>query len=252
MKKYNKWDLIDKTLGSTLGEDNKLLLIELIRRCDYEKHGNWDCWPSVQRLAQVRGMKNERHFKGVDVYLPGLVDKRKTGRKNTYTIDPQAIMELEQFETVIKHTPAREVNTPAPAVNTPALEANTPAVEGANSTENSTVDSTYESTESAFGAEHAGAHSLSVLNEEDKDDQPGSLIGSIEPVVPMEGTNKDTPAVEGVSRVGQNDPPRSATQNGPSWMDEKTDEEKIAEILTLKAARQAKAKAPVQEEGLVW
>lgn len=182
--KYNKWDLIDKVLGSTLGEDNKLLLIELVRRCNYEEHRNWDCWPSVQRLAQVRGMKNERHFKGVDVYLPGLVDKRKRGRKNVYTVNPEAIMELEQFETIIKHTPA-------PAVNTPALEANTPAVEGANST----VDSTLNSTLSAAGASD---QLLIDLNDKEEALAPDPLIGSTDAAVPIEGTTEDTPAPEGV------------------------------------------------------
>lgn len=149
----NKFDLINKVLTSTLKADDKNLLIELIVRTDYERHGNWDCWPSVQRLAQVRGMRNERHFKGVDVYLPGLASKRKAGRKNVYTIAPAAIMALPTFEVTVKHTPAvAGVNTPAVEVDTPAVAANTPVVAGANSTHNNTRHSSLEITQQAGSA----------------------------------------------------------------------------------------------------
>jgi hypothetical protein len=141
----NKFDLINTILRSRLNADDKNLLIELVLRTDYAKHGNWDCWPSVERLAQVRGIKHEKNFKGADVYLPGLVTKRKAGRMNVYTIDVQAISQLPQFEVTIKHTPAVADETPATAENTPA-------VEGANSTSNITRDISMNSTQKAGSA----------------------------------------------------------------------------------------------------
>lgn len=195
----NKFDLHNVVLVSQLKADDKNLLIELINRTDYERHGNWDCWPTVQRLAMVRGMKNERHFKGVSTYLPGLVETRKNGRRNIYTLNVKEIMALPSFETIIKHTPAMEADTPAvEGVNTPAVAANTPAVAGANSTKNTTVDNT-KNTTVACGEEHAGAHSLSSSNIKDKDLPDDSLIGSTTPAVAIGEPIKDTPATAGVS-----------------------------------------------------
>lgn len=174
-KQVNKWEMISVVLASTLGADDKNLLIELIGRCDYEKHGNWDCWPSVQRLAQVRGVKYEKNFNGVEAYLPGLVTKRKAGRKNVYTLNVPAIMALPPFETVIKHTPSvAGSNTPALADNTPAVAENTPAVAGANSTLDNTKDSTEDSTKN----ERAGAHSLDLSLDKDKDESNVEEVGA--------------------------------------------------------------------------
>lgn len=138
----NKFDLINKVLVSDLDVKEKPLLVELIMRADDE----WKCWPSIERLCKARGIKHERNFKGVDVYLPGLVTKVKRGRSYTYHINTSAVAELSDAAVTIKHTPAlgtSETDTSArEEVNTSAVAADTSAVEGANSTYNNTVDST--------------------------------------------------------------------------------------------------------------
>src|SRR3954451_14118941 len=103
-RKINKFDVMSHVVRTTLNADDKALLVELIIRSD----DNWFSWPSVQRLCQVRGIKHEKNFKGVDAYLPGLVTKVKRGRKNTYTLNVPAIMALPLFEVHIKHTPPIE------------------------------------------------------------------------------------------------------------------------------------------------
>ena len=129
----NKYELINAVLISDLRAEDKTLLIELIMRADE----NGYCWPSVERLCMVRGIKYEKNFKGADKYLPGLVSVGKAGRKNTYTLNVPAIKALGTTKVTLKHTPAVEgVYTPAVADNTPAVADNTPAVEGANSTKN--------------------------------------------------------------------------------------------------------------------
>ncbi len=138
----NKFDLINKVLVSDLDAKDKPLLIELIMRADDE----WKCWPSIERLCKARGIKHERNFKGVDVYLPGLVTKVKRGRSYTYHINTSAVAELLDAEVTIKHTPPLSTSTPDTSaveeVNTSAVAVNTSAVEGANSTYNNTSDST--------------------------------------------------------------------------------------------------------------
>ena len=133
----NKFDLINATTVSDLSAQDKSLLIELIMRAD----DAGVCWPSVQRLCMARGIKHEKNFKGADVYLAGLVTKSKRGRKNTYHLNPEAILALGRQEVVIKHTPAATgSNTPAATVAVPAPADNSPDAEGANSTSNNTTN----------------------------------------------------------------------------------------------------------------
>lgn len=98
----NKFDLINKVLVSTLRPEDKTLLVELIMRAD----DKGECFPSVERLCQSRSMKHEKNFKGADAYLPGLVSKVKVGRKNRYYLNVDAILALDAFDVVIKHTPS--------------------------------------------------------------------------------------------------------------------------------------------------
>src|SRR5690349_7423830 len=131
----NKFELINVVLQSTLGAQDKCLLIELIARSDDDGYS----WQSIQRLAQARGMKHEKNFKGADVYLPNLISKARKGRKMTYTLDVEAILALPQFETVIKYTSSSHapadggVDAPAGAEGTPAGGEEDPVVGGANS-----------------------------------------------------------------------------------------------------------------------
>lgn len=138
----NKFDLINKVLVSDLDVKEKPLLIELIMRAD----DDWKCWPSIERLCKARGIKHERNFKGVDVYLPGLVTKVKRGRSYTYHINTSAVAELLDADVTIKHTPPLSASEPDTSaveeVNTSAVAANTSAVEGANSSYNNTRDNT--------------------------------------------------------------------------------------------------------------
>ena len=164
----NKFELLSKVAVSQLAAEDKMLLTELIIRAD----DKGECFPSVQRLCQVRGIRHEKNFKGVDTYLPGLVTTERRGRKNYYILNTPAIEGLLPLEVDIKHTPAvegvlAEVDTPASEgvleLDTPALEDNTPAVEGVNTPAvadntpaqegaNSTLDNTYESTKDSTGA----------------------------------------------------------------------------------------------------
>jgi hypothetical protein len=157
----NKFDLMNKVLMSELSAPDKCLLNELILRAD----DNGECWPSVQRLCKARGIQHEKNFKGADHYLPGLVTKRKQGRKNVYVLDTPALEGLLEAEVAIKHTantpapegvsvdnntPAVEANTPATeGVYTPATADNTPSQEGANSSIDTTRDSSEKETVSA-------------------------------------------------------------------------------------------------------
>lgn len=147
----NKYELMSKVNVSNLSKEAKLLLNELIIRWNKE---TGQCNPGVERLCKVIGMKNEKNFKGVEHYLPGLVTSKKVGRKNFYTLNLEAIAALDEASVSIKHT-----NTPAvegvytPSVegvlspDTPAVADNTPAVEGANSKDNTKViESKVEST----------------------------------------------------------------------------------------------------------
>lgn len=198
----NKFDLINKVLVSTLQEDDKLLLLELIVRTNHEQQGTWDCWPSVQRLCQVRGIKYEKNFKGADFYLPGLVTKRKSCRKNVYTVDVDAIMALPAFEVTIKHTPAVEgANTPALADNAPAVAENTPAVEGANSTSNNTKNSTEDSTSALAVASAPASTPIPSRSKNTKEDQPTPLstynTGSVADAPSLSLSPNDTGRIAG-------------------------------------------------------
>jgi len=145
----NKFDYINKVMVSDLRPEDKCLLVELIVRADED----WTCFPSVERLCKVRGMKHYKNFKGADYYLPGLVTKSKRGRKNIYTINTPALEGLLEAEVT-----SRYGNTPAvegligPAVegvsepNSPAVADNSPAVEGPNTTTNTTEEDTTENT----------------------------------------------------------------------------------------------------------
>lgn len=142
----NKFDMMNVVQVSTLAAQDKSLLTELILRSDE----SGESFPSVQRLCMARGMKHEKNFKGADVYLEGLVTKVKRGRKNYYRLNETAILALESAQVVIKHTPSRADNTPATEDNTPALADNTPDDEGANSSMNTSRDSSEDSSRVRF------------------------------------------------------------------------------------------------------
>jgi hypothetical protein len=215
-RRTNKFDVMSHVVRTTLKADDKALLVELIIRSD----DDWFSWPSVQRLCQVRGIKHEKNFKGVDAYLPGLVTKEKRGRKNTYTLNVPAIMALPLFEVHIKHTPPIEgMNTPASAANTPPTAENTPLVAGANTTSNTTKDTSQDNTtdcalHAPSGSNLADARSelsLIRIDPEDKGNpftvgaprrSGSSLIGpnfdeSIESL--LDTTTKEAPSLAGVS-----------------------------------------------------
>jgi hypothetical protein len=136
----NKFDLINKVLVSELGAQDKCLLIELIVR-----DGEGGCYPSVKRLCKARGIQHQKNFKGVDSYLPGLVTKRKGGRKNFYTLNRTAIMQLPEAGLTEKETPSLSgVNPPSPEDNNPSQAENNPWEGGANTSfdtsKNSSLD----------------------------------------------------------------------------------------------------------------
>lgn len=192
----NKFDLINKVLMSDLQSEDKCLLIELIVRSDDQ----WQSRPSVERLCKVRGIKHEKNFKGADHYLPGLVTKVKKGRRNWYIINTPAVAGLSDATVVIKHTPSL-ADTPAlEGVNTPAVADNTPAVEGANTTKNTTVDTTQSPV--------ASDESPSTLNYQYVQTSTTPNYDSTETVymIDLAGVTKTvqdrhTPAVEGVSKI---------------------------------------------------
>lgn len=132
----NKFDVINKVLTSDLGAEDKCLLIELVMRSDDE----WTSWPSVKTLCKARGMRNTKHFKGVDHYLPGLFTIKKKGRKNFYTLNTPAVEGLSEAQVNVKETPTT-YNPAVEGSNSPAVADNSPAVPGANSTKNNTRDS---------------------------------------------------------------------------------------------------------------
>lgn len=202
----NKFEAINKVLVSHLGPEDKCLLVELVTRAD----DSWKCWPSVERLCKVRGIKHEKNFKGADHYLPGIVTKVKKGRKNVYYINTAAIDSLSEGDVTIKHT-----NTPAqegaytPAVegvlnaDTPAVADNTPAVEGANTTSNTSKEDTTEDTtpdgaitsSSNLIREVAVPFNLETLTFFDGATYAIGLDG----VSKEDSSLADTPATEGVS-----------------------------------------------------
>lgn len=158
----NKFDLMNTVLQSQLKPEDKTLLCELILRYNTDT-GQLN--PSVERLCRARGIKHEKNFKGVHVYLSGLVEVFKGGRKNSYRLNEDAILALPALAVTIKHTPDPRAHTPALADNTPALEGadtpaladdtpatadNSPSQEGANNTEdntgNSSTDTSLDST----------------------------------------------------------------------------------------------------------
>ena len=145
----NKLELITIVLLSHLAPEDKTLLIELLMRSD----DNWYSWPSVQRLCQARGIKFEKNFKGADHYLPDLVKVVKKGRRNTYTLDADAIAALQPAAVVIKHTPSTQedapsqpgVHNPSSAEDGPAVQEDVPSGAGAYSTKNTSRNKTSDS-----------------------------------------------------------------------------------------------------------
>lgn len=113
--KMNKLKMLDKVSLSALKTRDKAILTELILRADDEGHS----WPSVARLSKAAGIKNEKNFKGVAHYLPGLVRiEREQGQQNHYYLNGEAIMALPELEVEVKDTPARaakEGNPPSHA-----------------------------------------------------------------------------------------------------------------------------------------
>ena len=201
----NKFDLMNKVMVSDLAPEDKCLLVELILRADE----NWQARPSVERLCKARGIKYEKNFKGADYYLPGLVTKVRSGRRNVYVINTPAVAGLSQAGVTIKHTdtPAVEgANTPAVADNTPAVEGvNTPAVEGANNTEDTTYDS---SVDNSVVATVANAPVPTLAPEDDEDvfstfsgissNDEASLAVHDSASLSGNSSVEDTPATEGV------------------------------------------------------
>lgn len=144
-----KFNLLQTVLLSTLSPENKTLLCTLVI---LHNEGYGYAFPSVEWLCKARGVSHERNFKGVANYLPGLVSVGKRGRRNTYTLDFQAIEALPQNVVTLKHTPslqekptgsapARAAITPADAADTPSAAAINPATEGANSLRDTEEDS---------------------------------------------------------------------------------------------------------------
>lgn len=134
----NKFRAINIVTISELNAPDKALLIELIMRSD----DDGTSFPSVQRLAMARGIKHEKNFKGADYYLPGIVTKTKVGRRNRYTLNSEAIEALERAHVIIKHTPAPQgVLAPAGAANAPSGTADSPHLGGANSSKNTSENS---------------------------------------------------------------------------------------------------------------
>lgn len=175
-------------------------MIELITRADDE----WKCWPSVERLCKVRGIKHEKNFKGADYYLPGLVTKIKKGRKNVYYINTPALEGLSEATVSIKHT-APKTDTPAlEGVNTPAVADNTPAVEGANTTSNTTSDSSFVVAAGASPTlpKFEVREGFNPLNFESRNAGGFIYFLSVEGVTRSNNSTKDdTPSVEGVLEV---------------------------------------------------
>lgn len=192
----NKFDLINKVLMSDLQAENKCLLIELIVRADDQ----WVSWPSVERLCKVRGIKHEKNFKGADHYLPGLVTKTKKGRKNVYTINTPAVAGLSDAVVVIRHTPPLN-NTPAVEGSyTPAVADNTPAVEGANTTSNTTEDTTEAPVSADASPVPSNYKYKTVSNSSNSRDTETVYMIDLAGVTKTV-QHRDTPAVEGVSEV---------------------------------------------------
>lgn len=190
----NKFELMSTVLLSELAAQDKTLLIELILRANE----TGECWPSVERLCKVRGIRHEKNFKGADKYLPGLVTKRKRGRTNLYVINTPAVEGLSQAAVIIKHTDALApagASSPADAENAPAQAANTPVQEGANSTSNSSIESTTDSSVVTVDA----ATTLDVLQDSPIDDLDVSPPTSFDSS--SGGAETNTPSPAGVTKL---------------------------------------------------
>ncbi|MFD8067913.1 hypothetical protein [Streptomyces parvulus] len=171
----NKFDLINTVLTSNLKADDKCLLIELIVRSDE----SWESYPGVKRLCKVRGIKHQKNFKGVQVYLPDYVSVTKRGRKNFYVLDVEAIAALEEPELIVKETPSTAgVNSPATADNTPSVADNSPSAAGANTTNNTSLDSSPDSSNNA-----AVPAAQEAREETEAKEDKGSSVDSSLPVV---------------------------------------------------------------------
>lgn len=92
----NKFDLLNIVTVSNLKDKPKILLMELLLR----SNASWQCYPGTKRLAQACGIKNTRHFPGVEAMLPGLVSHTgwqqhsEHGWTKKYTLDVEAIAAL--------------------------------------------------------------------------------------------------------------------------------------------------------------
>ncbi|MGA5053115.1 hypothetical protein ACPCAK_19215 [Streptomyces cellulosae] len=176
----NKFDLINTVLTSNLKADDKCLLIELIVRSDE----NWESYPGVKRLCKVRGIKHQKNFKGVQVYLPDYVSVTKRGRKNFYVLDVEAIAALEEPELIVKETPSTAgVNSPATADNTPSVADNSPSAAGANTTNNTSLDSSPDSSKNA-----AVPAAVEAREETEAKGEKGSSVDS-----PLPKNDSDSP-----------------------------------------------------------
>jgi len=128
-----KGHMFNKILLSVLAPADKLTLLELVQRWNVTT-GQLD--PGVERLCKARNMKNAKNFKGADKYLPGLVTvHRAKGTRNSYSLNTEAIMALEEFEVnTEKYTsqnhPVEESPTGSTHDNHPAVESDPPSGAG--------------------------------------------------------------------------------------------------------------------------
>lgn len=128
----NKAKMINHVLISNLDAKAKVLLLELIMR---RNPTTGQLNPGTARLAKARGIKDTKNFKGLETYLPGLVNVHKTpGKKNSYSLNDHAIMALPEAEVKLSgnnyNPPSSEGYTAPTLVDHPSLESNHPAVEG--------------------------------------------------------------------------------------------------------------------------
>lgn len=210
----NKFELMGKVMVSDLRPEDKCLLVELLLRADEDGYS----YPTVERLCKVRGIKHTKNFKGADHYLPGLVTKVKKGKRNGYLLNAPAIEGAVEASVVVYRgswkerqenvAPSTEgVFAPSTAENAPATAENAPSTEGVDTTKDSSLNNT-EDTSSLAGT--AGAAPSNSLNREEevslepREDSHPSLNtgpeGSTDPALSNDSTQVPAPATEGAKR----------------------------------------------------
>lgn len=210
-ERMDKFQRMDKVNLSDLDPRDKVLLNYLIQRADEQGL----CWPYVETLCRVRGIKHTKNFKGAEVYLPEFVSVTKVGRKKFYVVDFAAVEALGEASVEVKQTPYKPhtpstagVHTPSTeGVHTPSPADDTPSGEGAN---NSSVENTLDSSsESTVGGPVADAPVPPLVDRTDQTD-PTTLPNLSSDTIPLvlneessvvvsESSVGRTPATEGVS-----------------------------------------------------